>query len=79
VVVENESRIKNSKTNPSKKQVRIMLGATYLFEEPGTLAKVATLAAEWFRQKLAEEIKQVSWPTAAASAPGGEQFSLIIG
>jgi putative phosphoribosyl transferase len=27
-------------------------GATHLFEEPGTLEQVASLASQWFRQHL---------------------------
>ena len=35
-----------------EKQLEIVPGATHLFEEPGTLAQVAHLAAEWFRKYL---------------------------
>jgi len=31
----------------------VVPGATHLFEEPGTLEKVADLAAEWFARYLA--------------------------
>lgn len=34
------------------KDFQIVRGATHLFEEPGTLDKVATLAAEWFLRHL---------------------------
>jgi putative phosphoribosyl transferase len=34
------------------KQMEIIPGATHLFEEPGTLEKVAELAANWFDQHL---------------------------
>jgi putative phosphoribosyl transferase len=30
----------------------VVRGATHLFEEPGALPQVATLAAEWFQQHL---------------------------
>ncbi|MGN6441451.1 MAG: phosphoribosyltransferase family protein [Arthrobacter sp.] len=33
-------------------RLEIVPGATHLFEEPGTLAMAATLAADWFRQYL---------------------------
>lgn len=33
-------------------KLSIVPGATHLFEEPGTLEKVADLAADWFRKKL---------------------------
>jgi hypothetical protein len=33
-------------------RLAIVPGATHLFEEPGTLEEVATLAAAWFRQWL---------------------------
>jgi pimeloyl-ACP methyl ester carboxylesterase len=33
-------------------KLEIVPGATHLFEEPGTLAKVATLAANWFATHL---------------------------
>jgi hypothetical protein len=32
--------------------MKIVPGATHLFEEPGTLDEVALLAAEWFRRHL---------------------------
>ena len=35
-----------------KKQLVIIPGATHLFEEPGTLEEVATLATDWFKQYL---------------------------
>ena len=35
-----------------KKSLRIVPGATHLFEEPGTLDEVARLAIEWFQQHL---------------------------
>lgn len=33
-------------------QMKIVPGATHLFEEPGTLGQVASLAAEWFQRHL---------------------------
>lgn len=36
----------------SEKKLEIIPGATHLFEEPGTLEKVAKLAADWFIQHL---------------------------
>src|SRR5207253_8282443 len=33
-------------------ELKIVPGATHLFEEPGTLEQVANLAAEWFQQHL---------------------------
>jgi dienelactone hydrolase len=35
-----------------KKELKIVPGATHLFEEPGTLEEVARLAAGWFKQYL---------------------------
>ena len=35
-----------------EKRLEIVLGATHLFEEPGTLEEVARLAAEWFGRYL---------------------------
>jgi putative phosphoribosyl transferase len=35
------------------KEMRIVPGATHLFEEPGTLDQVAALAADWFTRYLA--------------------------
>lgn len=43
-----------------KKQLEIVPGATHLFEEPGTLERVAHLATGWFREHLG--------PTAMAKA-----------
>jgi hypothetical protein len=34
-------------------ELRLVAGATHLFEEPGALDHVATLAAEWCRLHLA--------------------------
>lgn len=34
------------------KEIRIVPGATHLFEEPGTLESVADMAAEWFERHL---------------------------
>jgi dienelactone hydrolase len=34
------------------KELKIVPGATHLFEEPGTLEQVAKLASDWFRRKL---------------------------
>lgn len=39
-----------------KKDLKIISGATHLFEEPGTLEEVAGLAAAWFREKLQPSI-----------------------
>lgn len=36
----------------SEKEIRIVPGATHLFEEPGTLEVVASLAADWFERYL---------------------------
>jgi len=36
-----------------EKQIEIVPGASHLFEEPGTLGKVAQLASEWFKRYLA--------------------------
>ena len=35
-----------------EKQIEIVPGATHLFEEPGTLERVAELASDWFTAKL---------------------------
>jgi putative phosphoribosyl transferase len=34
------------------KEMRIVPGATHLFEEPGALDQVAALAADWFKRYL---------------------------
>ena len=36
------------------KEMRLVPGATHLFEEPGALAEVSRLAREWFRRYLVE-------------------------
>lgn len=36
------------------KELAVVAGATHLFEEPGTLAKAAALAADWFKRHLLE-------------------------
>jgi putative phosphoribosyl transferase len=38
-----------------KKELKIVPGATHLFEEPGTLEEVADLAGGWFKRYLLEE------------------------
>ncbi|HUF02750.1 MAG TPA: dienelactone hydrolase family protein [Aridibacter sp.] len=38
-----------------RNELRIVPGATHLFEEPGTLEMAATLAADWFRDHLSEK------------------------
>ena len=38
-----------------KKALKIVPGATHLFEEPGALEEVARLAAEWFRKHLPQQ------------------------
>lgn len=35
-----------------EKELKIVPGATHLFEEPGTLEEVARFASDWFRRKL---------------------------
>jgi pimeloyl-ACP methyl ester carboxylesterase len=35
------------------KELKIVPGATHLFEEPGTLEEVSRLAREWFQRYLA--------------------------
>src|SRR5687768_5323680 len=41
-----------------RKELKIVPGATHLFEEPGTLEEVARLASDWFQKELATEIRQ---------------------
>lgn len=38
-----------------QKELKIVSGATHLFEEPGTLEEVANLAGKWFKRYLLEE------------------------
>ena len=49
-----------------EKEMVLVPGASHLFEEPGTLAKVAALAADWFRRHLAGD--------ATAPAPGARRL-----
>jgi dienelactone hydrolase len=39
-----------------EKELKIIPGATHLFEEPGTLEEVAHLAAEWFERHLVADM-----------------------
>jgi alpha-beta hydrolase superfamily lysophospholipase len=49
-----------------RKSLAIVPGASHLFIEKGTLASVATLAAEWFdRHLVREETRAPSPPTPA--------------
>ncbi|AKB31197.1 hypothetical protein MSSIH_0507 [Methanosarcina siciliae HI350] len=40
------------RTTMPEKELKIVPGATHLFEEPGTLEEVARLAREWFKKYL---------------------------
>jgi len=40
------------KLSAKDKELKIVPGATHLFEEPGTLEEVAHLAGEWFTKYL---------------------------
>jgi putative phosphoribosyl transferase len=40
-----------------EKELKIVPGATHLFEEPGTLEEVARLAADWFQRKLLANVE----------------------
>ena len=39
-----------------EKELKIVPGATHLFEEPGTLKEVAKLAAEWFQRHVVADV-----------------------
>lgn len=39
-----------------EKELKIVPGATHLFEEPGTLEEVARLAANWFQEHLSSRV-----------------------
>ena len=41
-----------------EKDLKIVSGATHLFEEPGTLEEVAKLAAEWFQRHLVANVRE---------------------
>lgn len=41
----------------AEKQLKIIPGATHLFEEPGTLEEAARLASEWFKKYFITEVK----------------------
>jgi len=47
---------------PGEKALRIVPGATHLFEEPGALEEVARLATEWFQQYLQPEESKENRP-----------------
>ena len=47
------------------KELRIISGATHLFEEPGTLDEVAQAAAEWFTQHLHPQAQRAATGTSA--------------
>jgi hypothetical protein len=54
-------------------ELTIVPGATHLFEEPGTLEQVATLAAQWFTDQLpAEERRGLRGPRPGQEAARGE-------
>ena len=43
-----------------RKELEIVPGATHLFEEPGALEQVATLARDWFADCLVEKKTRVA-------------------
>jgi putative phosphoribosyl transferase len=45
---------------PEPKDLKIVEGATHLFEEPGTLERVAELSREWFLRFLTPEQREVT-------------------
>jgi putative phosphoribosyl transferase len=49
-----------AKLGSREKQLIIVPGATHLFEEPGTLEQVSSLAAEWFSRHFARANKPAS-------------------
>jgi putative phosphoribosyl transferase len=52
VLVLNKRALEHMSPEGAPKQMRIVPGATHLFEEPGTLDQAAHLASEWFFQYL---------------------------
>jgi CBS domain-containing protein/dienelactone hydrolase len=65
VIALNREAMANMRTET---QLEIVPGATHLFEEPGTLEKVAALAADWFDRKFVDPVAPASGP---AWARGG--------
>ena len=51
---------------PGEKALEIVPGATHLFEEPGTLEQVASLAGEWFEAHLAGPAHETRHDAAAS-------------
>lgn len=49
----------------SEKELKIVRGATHLFEEPGALEAVADMAAEWFKKYLKAHRRSEIRPNAA--------------
>ena len=45
---------------PGEKELKIISGATHLFEEPGALDEVSRLAKEWFQRHLGRENTNVA-------------------
>jgi pimeloyl-ACP methyl ester carboxylesterase len=54
---------------PGEKQLVIVPGATHLFEEPGTLERVAQLARDWFLRYLGKGRTTSPRPDAGAQQP----------
>ncbi len=52
VIAMNQDALQQLRTR--EKKLVIVPGATHLFEEPGTLEKVAALACDWFQNQLRE-------------------------
>lgn len=56
-----------AKLASKEKELRVIPGATHLFEEPGTLDQVAKAASDWFTKYLAGELR------VNAKAPAGRE------
>jgi hypothetical protein len=54
-ISEVQIEVRSARLHACEKELRIVPGATQLFEEPGTLEQVAGLASEWFQRHLARD------------------------
>ncbi|MGZ6478846.1 MAG: dienelactone hydrolase family protein, partial [Bdellovibrionales bacterium] len=59
-----------------EKELKIIPGATHLFEEPGTLEEVARLAAEWFETHSSSTKRETA---SVKSDAQGKTASLLDG
>lgn len=66
VLVLNRQAVKRMRCDVA---LRVVPGATHLFEEPGTMQEVVQLSSDWFRTYLSQAAKSAGQGSTSASGP----------